>query len=149
LGDPFVLDDILVGAFPCARRVVTINALAAESFVRSTQALPEVAVASVGVDFRGPADASPVPSYGACTEIASMPPNSHLDVVALASILGRCKKSIQRAVRRGELPAPFTFMGRHVWLAGKIVDHLQKRQDDALRQAERRARKIEDQKRGS
>lgn len=85
---------------------------------------------------------------GICSELACMVPNAHLDVSALAFILGRCKKSIQRAVRRGELPQPFTFMGRHVWLAGKIVEHLQKLQNEALHQAGRRDRKIDEQKRG-
>ena len=85
---------------------------------------------------------------GICTALASMEPNAHLDVSALAVLLGRCKKSVQRAVRRGELPQPFIFLGRHVWLAGKIVEHLQERQDEALRQSERRAKKIDEQKRG-
>jgi len=88
------------------------------------------------------------PPEGICSDLAYMVPNAHLDVTALALILGRCKKSIQRAVRRGELPRPFTFMGRHVWLAGKIVEHLQKLQNEALQLAERRDRKIEEQKRG-
>ena len=142
--DRILLDDLTLGGFQCARRVITLEELAIESVARTrTMATPAIE------NFEDRSMESETgTTQGACTEIASMPSNAHLEVAALAMILGRCKKSIQRAVRRGELPQPFTFMGRHVWLAGKIVEHLQKLQDDALHQAGRRDRKIEEQKRG-
>jgi hypothetical protein len=79
---------------------------------------------------------------GVCTGLAELPRDAHLDAEALAHMLGCCKKSVQRAWRRGELPPPVTFMGRHVWLVGTILDHFQARQDAALREARKRGEKI-------
>ncbi len=142
--DQYILDDFVLAGFPCVRRVVTLQQLAVET-VATTYAITKPDIENIEA---GTIDDDSQALQGVCTAIASLSPDSHLEVCALASILGRCKKSIQRAVRRGELPQPFTFMGRHVWLAGTIVDHLQKLQDSALRQVERRDRKIEEQKRG-
>lgn len=69
--------------------------------------------------------------------LAELPPQAHLDGAALGSILGRCKKSVQRAVRRGELPPPFRFMGKHVWLVKTLVEHLEEQQAAALNEARR------------
>jgi hypothetical protein len=66
------------------------------------------------------------------TELATMPPDSHLDVDALARILGRHKKTVQRSVRRGELPRPFKLLGRSTWTARTIVAHLAELQARAL-----------------
>jgi len=77
-------------------------------------------------------------SEGIVTALAELPPNAHLDSEALGQILGRCRKSVQRAVRRGELPPPVKFMGKHVWLAKAILAHMEARQDAVVDQAERR-----------
>ncbi len=66
-------------------------------------------------------------------ELANLPPQAHVDGQALGEILGRCKKSIQRAARRGELPPPFKFMGRHVWLVKTLMEHFEGQQDAAVR----------------
>jgi hypothetical protein len=79
---------------------------------------------------------------GVCVELATLPAGAHLDAAALARILGRCKKSIQRAARRGELPPPIKFLGRDIWLAGTIQEHLAARQNRALQKAIRRDREI-------
>lgn len=83
---------------------------------------------------------------GAVTFLAELPPDSHIDGVSLARMLGCCKKSVQRAVRRGELPPPFKFMGRHVWLVRAILEHLQSSQRAACQQLERRAVRLERQR---
>ena len=80
---------------------------------------------------------------GIVTELATLPPEAHLDGEALGRMLGRCRKSIQRAVRRGELPPPFKFMGRHVWLVKTILDHMKARQNAALQLLERRVVRME------
>lgn len=77
-------------------------------------------------------------SSGIVTCLAELPENAHLDAVALGRILGRCKKTIQRAVRRGELPPPIRFMGRHVWLVGTILRHFEERQQAAVDEVDRR-----------
>jgi hypothetical protein len=80
---------------------------------------------------------------GICQDLATLPANAHLDMRALAKILKRSTKSIERAVRRGDLPKPFRFMGKCVWLAGVIVEHLKAKQAAALETAERQAKRRE------
>jgi hypothetical protein len=69
---------------------------------------------------------------GVCIDLATMPVNAQLDMHALAKIFKRSKKSIQRAIRRGDLPKPFRMMGKCVWLAGVIIDHFVEKQRGAL-----------------
>jgi len=77
------------------------------------------------------------------TELAKLPPDAHLDGEGLAQILGRCKKSIQRATRRGELPPPFKFLGRNVWLVKTILEHMEARQEAACRKVDRRVHRLD------
>ena len=81
---------------------------------------------------------------GIVTEIATLPREAHVNIRALAKILGRSVRSVERGVRRGDLPQPFKFMGKRVWMAGVIVDHLVAKQRVVLHLAERR-----DQRRAS
>ncbi|MHC4253159.1 MAG: hypothetical protein ACYS9X_28915, partial [Planctomycetota bacterium] len=39
---------------------------------------------------------------------------------------------------RGDLPPPFQFGGKHVWLVGAILDHLTARQAAVVAEAKRR-----------
>jgi hypothetical protein len=82
-------------------------------------------------------------SPGICQDLAKLPPNAHIDMRALAKILRRSTKSIQRAIRREDLPKPFRFMGKCVWMAGIIVEHLQAKQKLVLETAERQAKRRE------
>lgn len=84
--------------------------------------------------------------YGVMTALAKLPPQAHLDTFALAQKLCCCKKSVQRAVRRGELPPPFKFMGRHVWLVRTLLEHMQAQQDAVLQEANRRATNLGQQR---
>ena len=95
-----------------------------------------------GVVQEAPPQAACAAPPGAMTALAELPREAHLDAEALGQMLRRCKKSVQRAWRRGELPPPVCFMGRHVWLVGTILDHFQARQDAAVSQARRRDEKI-------
>lgn len=83
------------------------------------------------------------PGSGICRDIASLPATAHIDQRALAKVLGRSTKSIQRAIRRGDLPRPFRFMGKCVWLVGSIIEHLQAKQKAALEKAVRHAKQLE------
>lgn len=74
----------------------------------------------------------PVKLPGVCTEFTSLPASAHLDMRGVAKLLKRSTKSIQRAIQRGDLPKPFRFMGKCVWLAGVIVQHLESKQKAAL-----------------
>lgn len=82
-------------------------------------------------------------STGVTTALAELPADAHIDIDALARMLNRCTKSVQRAVRRGELPAPIRFMGKRVWMVGAILKHMRARQETALKEASRREARIE------
>ena len=69
--------------------------------------------------------------------LARLPAETILTESALASMIGRCKRSVQRMVKRGELPPGIAFAGQTVWLSGRILDHLAARAEDAAREAER------------
>ncbi|MGD0092906.1 MAG: hypothetical protein ABSE73_23590 [Planctomycetota bacterium] len=79
---------------------------------------------------------------GVCVGLAQLPGNAHLDAKALAKILGRTVRTIDRATARAELPRPVRFLGRRVWLVRTILEHLQARQDEALEAAAKHERKI-------
>lgn len=81
-------------------------------------------------------------SMGVVTGIADLPGNAYIDSKELGRLIGRCKKSIQRAVRRGELPPPVKFMGRHVWLVKTILDHFEERQRAACQQMKQRQTRL-------
>ena len=78
---------------------------------------------------------------GVCSSLAALLPTAHIDAAALATMLNRSKKSVQRAVRRGELPRPFKLLGKHMWMAGAIVEHLHTLQTNALKQADQQAQR--------
>jgi len=80
---------------------------------------------------------------GVITFLTELPPDAYLDSETLGRLLGRCKKSIQRATRRGELPPPFKFLGRNVWLVKTILEHMEARQEAACRKVDRRVHRLD------
>jgi predicted DNA-binding transcriptional regulator AlpA len=74
---------------------------------------------------------------GVCAELGTLPAEALVTEKALAAMLGKCVKSIKRAVKRGELPQPVRIMGAPTWTAGAIVRHIEKRLEAAARKAER------------
>ncbi len=74
---------------------------------------------------------------GVVTGLAELPADAVVDVKALARMLGKCPKSVFRAVERGELPAWMMMGGRATWLVGAVREHLARRQAEAIRAAER------------
>lgn len=70
-------------------------------------------------------------------ELASLPATTPLDLGALARLIRRCTRSVQRSVARGELPPPFRLNGKSMWLAGAVIRHLEEKQADALCAARR------------
>lgn len=73
------------------------------------------------------------PTADCITALATMPDATLVDEAWLCQVFGRCRRSIRRAVARGELPAPITMFRRHSWTVGSIVRHVQARQDAAMR----------------
>lgn len=78
---------------------------------------------------------------GFCLEIVAelgrLPEGAIISESALARLLSRHPVSIKRAVSRGELPQPIRLLGQSVWTVGVIVKFLEKRLEDAARDAER------------
>ena len=54
----------------------------------------------------------------------------------LAELLGCHRVSVQRAVKRGELPPPVRLMGRPTWTVGAIVRHVEARLAKAAEEAD-------------
>ena len=79
---------------------------------------------------------------GVVRAIGDLPPGAVLTTEGLADIFGCHVCTIRRAVRRGELPEPMRFMGGSTWLAGKIVEHLEARQEAAARAREKELARI-------
>jgi hypothetical protein len=77
----------------------------------------------------------PAPGLGG---LADLDPRTPLSVDDLARLLHRSVRSIERAVVRGELPAPFRFLGHRTWTVETILAHLQDRQEAVLGVAARR-----------
>jgi hypothetical protein len=71
-------------------------------------------------------------------ELATLPREALLNADGLAAAMGRHKKTIQRSVRRGELPPPFLMGGRQTWLVGAVLDHFAEMQRKALETHDRR-----------
>ena len=79
---------------------------------------------------------------GILTALAELPHDTLLTVNALARLLGRCEKTIARAVNRGELPPPIRFLGKRQWVVGTILEHLRGMQETAIRQSKDDRRKL-------
>ena len=75
--------------------------------------------------------------------LAKMPEKAILDEIRLARILGVSSRTVRRMVARFELPPPVPLAGRSVWLAGRILAHLEAAAERAERDARRTARKIQ------
>lgn len=79
---------------------------------------------------------------GVVRELGDLPAGGIISESALARMLGRHKVSIKRAVERGELPPPIRLCGGPVWLAGSIVEHLQRRMDEAAKERTKLEKRI-------
>ena len=74
--------------------------------------------------------------------LARLPERTILDEVQLAKILCVASRTIRRKVSRFELPPPVPFGGRSVWLAGRILAHIESAAERAERDAKRAERQV-------
>ena len=74
--------------------------------------------------------------------LATLPPNAPLTEAALANLLGKSRRSITRAVERGELPPPVRLLGQPTWLARTITAHLAQRLQTEKRKADHEAKRL-------
>ena len=61
------------------------------------------------------------------SQLADLNPDAILDEAELAEMIGRHRRTIRRAVERGELPQPIKLFGRRSWTAGTVLDHIKRR----------------------
>lgn len=80
--------------------------------------------------------------HGVCDALGSLSDDAVITEEGLARLLGRSRKSIQRAVTRRELPAPVRLLGSRCWTAARIREHLGRRLDEAEREARELAARI-------
>lgn len=80
------------------------------------------------------------------TGLARLPENALLDETALTKIMGVCKRTTRRMIRRHELPPPVRFAGRSTWRVGRVLAWVDGRSERVEREAKRmeaRLRRLE------
>jgi hypothetical protein len=77
-------------------------------------------------------------------ELGELQAGAIVTVRGLCRLLRRHPASIARAIGRGELPRPTRIGKDPLWTVGVIVRHLERRQEDAARAADREDRRIRD-----
>lgn len=70
---------------------------------------------------------------GIVREFGELPAEALVFKKALARLLGKSTITIDRMVRRGELPRPIRFTNQDVWTAGLLREHISKRLEEAAR----------------
>lgn len=80
--------------------------------------------------------------HGVVEALGTLAPGAILEENALAKMFGRHPASIKRAVQRGELPPPTRLLGKPIWTAGRIVNHVEKRLEKAAQEGEKDAARI-------
>ena len=75
--------------------------------------------------------------------LAEIPDGAMMDLKALADALGICTRTARRAIRRGELPPGIGMGRRRIWTAGRVRAWLDRRADEAEREAERERSRIQ------
>lgn len=97
---------------------------------------PEAANAAASRDTSAPGGCEPAAHEpksvaGVCSDIGALPPGAIVTEDGLAAMMGKCRMSIRRAVKRGELPPAARVMGKRCWTAGAIVRHMERRLEAA------------------
>ena len=77
---------------------------------------------------------------GVWSEFADLGDNAIVSEEGLASIFGKHRDSIKRAVERGELPKPFKLMGKPVWRIAGILDHFKALEEDAQKEPKQKVK---------
>ena len=86
-------------------------------------------------------DANRLP--GVIVTLAALPPNAIVTEEGMAHLFDRHLVSVKRAVERGELPPPCQLFGSRVWTAGILISHIERRLEQAARDAQKDAKRIQ------
>jgi hypothetical protein len=92
-------------------------------------------------DIRDLADAHSLP--GIIATLAALHPSAIVTEAGIAHLFSRHLVSVKRAVERGELPPPCQLFGAKVWTAGILIRHIERRLEQAARDAEKDAQRIQ------
>lgn len=87
------------------------------------------------------ADATSLP--GVIATLAVLHPNAIITEQGVAHLFSRHMVSVKRAVERGELPPPCTLFGSKVWTAGILIRHIERRLEQAAKEAEKNTRRVQ------
>ena len=74
--------------------------------------------------------------------LAKLPDQAMIDEKRLAHLLGLTSRTIRRIVSRFELPPPTRLAGRSIWLAGRVLAHIEAAAERAEQEARHHAEKI-------
>lgn len=80
---------------------------------------------------------------GQYVELGRLHQNDVITERGLAALFGRSVKSVKRAVEKGDLPPPARILGDYRWTIGSIVAHINRRLEEAAREADRDRKRIE------
>ena len=82
-------------------------------------------------------------NQGIVRQLGDLPADAVISEEGLAKILGKCRTSIKRAIRRGELPVPVRLFGESVWTVNALRGHLNQRLEEAKQAAEANAQRLQ------
>jgi hypothetical protein len=80
---------------------------------------------------------------GVIAALAALHPSTIVTEEGMAHLFNRHMVSVKRAVERGELPPPCHLFGARVWTAGILIRHIERRLEQAAREAEKDAKRIQ------
>lgn len=92
------------------------------------------------VDVEDLGDSTGLP--GIIAILGELGPGAIITEAGMARLFDRHPVSIKRAAQRGELPPPCRLLGGNVWTVGALVRHIEKRLEQAAKEAERMAQKL-------
>ena len=76
------------------------------------------------------------------TALADLPERALLSEAYLAEVFGVTDRTVRRMVERGELPPPLPIGSRPLWLAGRVLRHIEANADRAEEDARQEAARI-------
>jgi hypothetical protein len=80
---------------------------------------------------------------GVIAALAALHPNTIVTEEGVAHLFNRHVVSVKRAVERGELPPPCHLFGSRVWTASILIRHIERRLEQAAKDAEKDAKRIQ------
>lgn len=77
-----------------------------------------------------------------CKELGILPEGAVVSLTDFAKLMGSHPISVDRAIKRGELPPPTRLMGKRVWTAGCLLKHIEGRLAEESRKRQELVRRV-------